>query len=176
MSDVGNVQQNEDRQTAVRQAAEELATRLKALADTLAPNAITRRVPYGPGRLGKYARQHSPEGYVLDAVSLKILLPDGRLWSYSRNEATRFPKGRLFDARVDYPMFSGGLRSLSGREFVFLGAVLVKYSFGWAPIDGSVGESDAGGLCALYGEGPVVRWVTADEAFRAIAESAIAKQ
>ena len=70
MSEVGNVQQNEDRQTAVQQAADELATRLKTLAETLAPNAKTRRVPYGPGRLGKFVRRQSPEGYVLDQVSL----------------------------------------------------------------------------------------------------------
>ncbi len=176
MSDVGNVQQNEDRQTAVQQAADELASRLKALAETLAPIATPRRVPYGPGRLGKFARRQSPEGYVLDQVSLKILLPDGRLWNYSRSESTRFPTGRLFDARVDYPEFAGGQSALGGREFVFLGAVLDKYSFGWAAPDDSVSESDAGGLCAIYGEGRVVRWVTADDAFRVIAESALARQ
>ena len=171
MSEVGNVQQNEDRQTAVQQAADELATRLKTLAETLAPNAKTRRVPYGPGRLGKFVRRQSPEGYVLDQVSLRVLLPDGRLWTYSRSESTRFPSGRFFDARLDYPEFAGGQSALGGRQFVFLGAVMDKYSFGWAAPDDSVGDSGEGGLWAIYGGGRVVRWVTADEAFRAIAES-----
>lgn len=140
----------------------------------LAGKAKPRRVPYGPGRVGKLFRRRSPAGYVLDPVSLKVLLPDGRVWSYSRNEASRFPAGRTFDARINYPDFAWGRSFLGGREFIFLGAVLDKYSFGLAVGDHTPGDPDSGRLSAIYGEGPTVRWVTADEAFSAVTESALA--
>ncbi len=175
MSEVGNIEQDADKTTAVQQAAEELASRLEGLAHTLGSKTSIRRVVYGPGRVGNYIRRQSPAGYVIDPVSLKVLLDDGRVWSYSRSESVRFPNGRLFDARVDYPEFAGGRSYPGGREFVFLGAVLDKYSFGWAaPADGD-GEPDSAGLRAIYGEGRLVRWVTADEAFTAITEAMISR-
>ncbi len=174
MSDVRNVQQNAYQRATVKAAAEDLAARLKAIADMLAAQAKPRRVAYGPGRVGPLLRRRSPAGYVLDPVSLKVLLPDGRVWSYSRNEASRFPAGRTFDARIDYHEFARGRSFLGGREFIFLGAVLDKYSFGLAVSDHTPGDTDSGGLSAIYGEGPTVRWVTADEAFSAVTESALA--
>ena len=178
MSDAGNVQQNtqqdDDKQAAVVDAAEELATRLKALADTLATKTQPQRVPYGTGRFGSFGRRLSPEGHVIDPVRLKMVLPEGRLWSYSRTQAARFPTGRLFDARVDYAEYTGNRSFLGGREFIFLGAVLAKYSFGWAAPYEKPGDVDSGGLRAIYGEGPTVRWVTADKAFSAITDSALA--
>jgi hypothetical protein len=178
VSDVENLQPNvrtngSDEESAVRDAAEELATRLEALADTLATTTPPQRVPYGTGRLGPFGRRLSPKGHIIDPGSLKLVLPDGRLWSYSRSEADRFPTGRLFDARVDYSGYTGNRSFLVGREFIFLGVVLAKYSFGWAAPYEKPGDVDSGGLRAIYGEGPTVRWVTADKAFSAITDSAL---
>lgn len=175
MSDVGNVLQEAEKQAAVEKAAAELVSRLKSLADLFASKAGPRRVLYGPGRVGQLLRRQSPQGYVIDPVSLKVLLPDGRIWSYSRTESNRFPNGRVFDARVDYREFAGGRSFPGGREFIFLGAVLGKYSFGWAAPSEAEEESDPGGLRAIYGQGPAVRWATAEEAFTAIADSVIAR-
>ena len=173
MSDVdGGMQSAAD----VEQAAQELAVRLQALADSLAAHVQPRRVPYGPGRIGQAFRRQSPKGYILERSSLKMLLPDGRLWRYSRAESSRFPDGRTFDAGVDYQEFGGGRSSPGGREFVFLGAVVNNYSFGWAAPSEADGETSPGGLWALYGEGKDVRWVPADEAFTAITEAAITRQ
>jgi hypothetical protein len=180
VSDVENLQPNvrtdgSDKESAVRDAAEELATRLEALADTLAATTPPQRVPFGPGRFGPFGRRLSPKGHIIDPGSLKMVLPDGRLWSYSRSEADRFPTGRLFDARVaPDPGYTGNRSFLVGREFIFLGVVLAKYSFGWAAPYEKPGDVDSGGLRAIYGEGPTVRWVTADKAFSAIANSALA--
>ena len=175
MSEAGNIEQHADKVTAIQQAAEELTTRLKALADTLASRTDARRMPYVPGRVGQLLRRQSPPGYLIDPVSLKVLLDDGRLWSYSRSESTRFPNGRHSDARVDYPEFAGGRSFPGGREFVFLGAVLDKYSFGWGAPGDLDGEADSAGLRAIYGEGRLVRWVTADAAFTALADAAISR-
>lgn len=175
MGEAGNLRQSHEEQTAIQQAVDELATRLQTLADRLAERTTQRRIPYGPGRVGRrLLRRQSPEGFVLDSASLRVLLPDGRLWIYSRSESTRFPTGRLFDARTDSPGFAGARSFLAGREFVFLGAVVDKYTFGWAAPTDSVSDGAAGGLCAMYGEGPAVRYVSADTAFSAIEESAAA--
>lgn len=181
MSETGNIEQTHGSQTAVQHAAEDLANRLKALADTLAAEVKPRRLSYGPGRVGRYIRRQSPEGYVLDPVSAKVLMADGRLWTYSRGSSARFPQGRLFDARVDYPEFAGARSFPGGREFTFLGVKVGKYSFGWAAPDEGSGESDSGDsdsgcLQAIYGEGLSVHWLTADEAFADIAASVIANQ
>ncbi len=64
-----------------------------------------------------------------------MLLPDGRLWTYSRSDAQRFPTGRTYDARTDHVGFGGGRSFPCGTEFIFLGAVIGKYTFGFA--DGS---------------------------------------
>ena len=170
MRDIGNPEPNTESQRAgVQQAADELAVRLKALADTLASTTTPQRVPYGSGRFGQYLRRRSPEGFVLNSTSLQVLLPDGRLWTYSRNDSVRYPEGRFFDACVDYSEFAAGRSLLGGRAFVFLGAALGKYSFGWAAAEGLGRGSDSGGLYAIRAEGNSVRYFSADEAIRAIA-------
>lgn len=158
----------QDRQEAIRSAANELAERLKNLADQLSTSHHAKRVQFGRGRLPHSLRRRSPEGYVLDAVNLQMLLPDGRLWSYSRSDAQRFPTGRTYDAGTDYVSFGGGRSFPCGTEFIFLGAVLDKYTFGFA--DGR-DESSPRGLCALVSEGRTVRYVGADEAFADLAHT-----
>lgn len=169
---MGDIQQNSQlshRQAAIQAAADELADRLKQLADQLAKgHHHTKRLPYGHGRLGNSLRRRSPEGYVVDPVNLQILLPDGRLWSYSRSDAQRFPSGRTYDARTDHVGFGGGRSFPCGTEFIFLGAVVGKYTFGFA--DGA-DESAPHGLCALVSEGRAVRYVDAEEAFADLAYS-----
>lgn len=158
--------------TGVHDAAAELAGRLEDLAATLAERHTPVRVRYGRGRLGNSFKRQSPEGFILDPASLQMLLPDGRLWTYSRSDSTRFPNGRYYDARTDYVQFAGNRTFPAGREFVFLGAVLSRYTFGFAGGHHTGGDVQPEGLCAIYGEGRAVRYVTADEAFGVIAESA----
>lgn len=155
------------RQAAIQAAADELADRLKCLAHQLAESHHhTKRVHYGHGRLGQSLRRRSPAGYVLDQANLLVLLPDGRLWSYSRSDVQRFPSGRTYDARTDHVGFGGARSFPGGTEFIFLGAVVGKYTFGFA--DGA-GESAPHGLCALVSEGGAVRYVDAEEAFADLA-------
>ncbi len=169
MSEINDRQNGQERAAAIKRAAAELARRLEQLADTLAARQKPQRVRYGRGRIGNTFKRLSPEGFVLDPVNLQMLLPDGRLWTYSRSDATRFPTGRHYDARSDYTQFAGNRTFPGGREFVFLGAVLGKYTFGLAAGDGQHGPAQ---LCAIYGEGRSVRYVSADEAFAMVAESA----
>lgn len=167
----GEVEGADEWAVAVARAAEDLAERLRALADRLAAQRNSTRIPYGSGLVGDWFRRRSPKGFVLDSVSRQMLLPDGRLWSYSRADASRFPAGRFYDARADYDRFVGSRFFPGGREFVFLGANLSKYSFGVAGAE--VAERDeSSGLCAIYGEGPSVRYVAPDDAFAAIAANA----
>ena len=171
MNEINEVQNGEDRTAAIQNAAGELADRLKKLADTLAARQKPTSIDYGPGRLGRWLRRNSPIGFILYPPSLKMLLPDGRLWSYSRSDSTRFPAGRYYDARTDYVQFAGNRASPGGREFVFLGAVIRKYTFGLAHSHSNRHDADPPGLYAMYGEGSSVRYVTADEAIAAIAHS-----
>ena len=161
-------------------AATELADRLQALADTLAVHEKPARLHYGRGRLGYSLRRRSPAGFVLDSANLQILLLDGRLWTYSRSDYGRFPTGRYYDARTDFASFLHNRAFPGGREFVFLGAVVGKYTFGYlasaSAQDSGQDGSHAGpvsvelpGLYALCGEGGSVGYVTADEAFAVIA-------
>ena len=171
------------RADSVLQAAAELAYRLETLAGALAVREKPERVRYGRGRLRHSRKRHSPAGFVLDPANLQILLLDGRLWTYSRTDSARFPTGRYYDARADFASFVGNRASPGGREFVFLGAVVGKYAFGYAgnyqghdSDDSGRHRSHAGpvrvepaGLYALCGEGSAVGCITADEAFAAIA-------
>ena len=172
VSEIGDLQHDAERTAAIQSAAAELADRLEKLADTLALQQKPSRVRYGRGRVGRSLKRHSPEGFILDPVNLQMLLPDGRLWAYSRSDSTRFPAGRCYDARTDYVQFAGSRTSPGGREFFFLGAVLGKYTFGFALSEGNRHHAGSPGLCAIYGEGRSIRYVAADEAFAAIAESA----
>jgi hypothetical protein len=88
------------RESAIQSAADELGDRLKYLADQLSTNHHAKRVPFGHGRLGNSFRPRSPQGYVVDPANLQMLLPDGRLWTFSRSDAQRFPAGRTYDARL----------------------------------------------------------------------------
>lgn len=154
--------------TSERQhAADDLADRLKALADQLAASRTPTRVPYGQGRLGGLGKSRSPEGFVINPASLQMLLPDGRLWRFSRSDAFRHPNGRFYDPRRDHIDYVGVRTSTGGTPFSFLGAVLGKYSFGVAPLDGS------NGLCALESDGALIRLSHPDDAFDHI-RSAIA--
>lgn len=166
----GDVQHGEASTAALQRAADDLAERLQALATGLALSRKPARIRYGDGRIGDFLKRRSPKGFLLDAASRQMLLPDGRLWSYSRGDANRFPAGRFYDARADYAEFARSRIFPGGREFIFLGAVLGKYTFGFAR---PAGADEFGGLCAICGEGRSVRYVPAAEAFAAFAESAV---
>jgi hypothetical protein len=160
--------QPEQRSAAVQAAADELADHLKHLADQLGSTSEPTRIPYGPGRLGNSLRRRSPEGFVVDPVNLQMVLPDGRLWSYSRSDAHRFPVGRIYDARTDHVGFVGGRSFPGGTEFNFLGAVIGKYTFGFANGDAA---SSPNGLYAIVSEGREVRHVRAEDAFADLAHT-----
>jgi hypothetical protein len=166
--DTSEMRSAEEWGAAVHRAAHDLAGRLRALADSLSAQRQPIRIRYGPGRVGEWFRRQSPEGFLLDPASRQMLLPDGRLWFYSRTDATRFPAGRFYDARTDYSDFAGMRTFPGGREFVYLGAVIGKYTFGCAGLDGR-DLDDLSGLCAISGEGGSVRHVSAGDAFDAIA-------
>ncbi len=148
-------------------AAEDLADRLKELACQLGERVPPQRVQFGRGRLGGPLKRRSPKGFVLDAVNLQILLPDGRLWSYSRSDATRYPGGRYFDVRTDHVTFARGRSFFGGTGFTFLGAVLGKYTFGLA--DEDTHEPRGRGLCAICTEGQSIRYVEVTTALDDIA-------
>lgn len=152
------------RAQAVATAADELADRLKELATELGSSLRPRRVQFGKGRLGGSLKRRSPEGFVLDAVNLQMLLPDGRLWSYSRSDAVRHPAGRFFDVRADHGSFARGRSFFGGTGFTFLGAVLGKYTFGLA---------DDGALCAICTEGTSIRYVDVTKALADIAAGVV---
>lgn len=171
-SDINALPVGGENSAAIRGAAAELADRLKKHAGTLALRQKTTRVRFGHGRLGRSFKRQSPEGFILDAANLQMLLPDGRLWAYSRSDSNRFPAGRFYDALTDYTQFSGSRTFPGGREFVFLGAVLGGYTFGFSVHGGRRHHADSPGLWAICGEGRSIRYATADEAFAAIAESA----
>jgi hypothetical protein len=167
---MGELQESQlsDREAAIQSAADELADRLTYLADQLGTSHHAKRVPFGHGRLGNSFRRRSPQGYVVDPANLQMVLPDGRLWSYSRSDAQRFPTGRTYDARTDHLGFGGGRSFPCGTEFTFLGAVIGKYTFGFA--DGR-DESSPRGLSAIISEGRAVRYVDAEEAFADLAHT-----
>lgn len=155
-----------DEQGRVRQsAADELAARLKGLADHLGTRLQLQRMPYGRGMRGRF-KSRSPEGYVVGRN--QVLLPDGRLWSYRSSDAHRFPDGRLFDPHTDHIHYSGIRTSPGGTEFAYLGTTLGKFTFGVT--DGSA-QSTSGRLRAVTSEGRSVRYVDADEAFAELARS-----
>lgn len=152
----------------VHAAADELADRLQELADQMSARHKPRRIHFGRGRLGGSFRRRSPAGFVVDPVNLEILLPNGRLWSYTRSDSQRFPAGRYYDPRTDYAEYAGGRSFPGGTEFTFLGAVIGKYTFGFA--DGQDPTSPHG-LCAIVSEGRAVRYVGIDEAIADIADT-----
>lgn len=150
----------------VQAAADQLAARLRELADTAARHHKPRRVHFGRGWHGSPVRRRSPAGFVVDPVNLEILLPDGRLWSYTLSDSQRFPAGRYYDPRTDYPEYASGRSFPGGTEFTFLGAVIGKYTFGFA--DGQ-DSSSPHGLCAIVSEGRAVRYEGVDEAMADVA-------
>jgi len=159
------------RAQSVTAAADELADRLKELATQLGSTLRPRRVQFGKGRFGGSLKRKSPEGFVLDGVNLQMLLPDGRLWSYSRSDAVRYPAGRYFDVRADHANFARGRSFFGGTGFIFLGAVLGKYTFGLADEDGH--DRVAGSLCAICTEGKSIRYVDVTKALADIAGSVV---
>lgn len=167
---LGDVQGGPALIAGLQRAADDLADCLQLLAGQLGRARKPARIRYGDSRLGELFKRRSPRGFLLDASSRQMLLPDGRLWSYSRGDANRFPAGRYYDARTDYAEFARSRIFPGGREFVFLGAVLGKYTFGFAR---PTGAENLSGLCAICGEGRSVRYVPAAEAFAAFAESAV---
>ena len=152
----------------IHHAAEQLADLLRELAVEVAGHHKPRRVSFGRGRLGSSLRRHSPAGFVVDPVNLQLLLPDGRLWSYTRSDSQRFPAGRYYDPRTDYTEFAGGRSFPGGTEFTFLGAVIGKYTFGFANGQDSLSPH---GLCAIVSEGRAVRYVGIEEAMADIAHT-----
>lgn len=150
-------------------AADELAHRLKDLADDLGTTLRLQRIDYSLGGFRNIFKSRSPAGYVV--APLCLLLPDGRLWTYSRADADRFPCGRSYDARHDHAVYASARTFFGGIEFRFLGAVLGKYSFGIAELDRSRGSA---GLCALVSEGTSAYYLKPDEAFEKLATSLLA--
>jgi len=148
--------------TVMRQAAaDELAARLKELADKLAATGKRpKRVPYGRDRVGGVMKRRSPRGFVLDPVAPHLLLPDGRLWHY---HSRRSPEGIYYDARVDHGRSMHGPIPLADERFSFLGAVVDKYSFGYLHGGGELG--------AIAAKGDLPHWVCAAEAFAEIADN-----
>lgn len=136
-------------------AAEELAGRLKGLADTLAATGRPKKISYGRG----FIKHRSPAGFVVDAPNRQMLLPDGRLWSYTGGDVGQ-PAGRYLDVAADYQKYVHSRISLRGTTFAFLGATLGRYTFGFA----------GGTLSAIVGEGTSLRVVDGAEAFAALAE------
>ena len=86
---MGELQESQlsDREAAIQSAADELADRLKYLADQLSTSHRAKPVPFGDGRLGNSFRRRKPQGYYFDPVKLHMVLPDGRQCSYSRRDA-----------------------------------------------------------------------------------------
>lgn len=154
----------------VEAAADDLGLRLKELADDLAARIGPARVRYGRGRL----KRRSPKGFLLDAGSLQLLLPDGRLWSYSRSDSNRFPTGRYFDARAHYRDFAHGRTFLAGAAFTFLGASIGKYTFGFTEQNDDDHPAAASGLCAICGEDRSLRYIDPAAALADIAARAAA--
>lgn len=147
---------------ALRQAAaDELADRLKELADQLSANGMrAKRVWFGRERI----KRRSPAGFLLDSFGPQLLLPDGRLWHYhSRGN----PDGRYFDARIDHVRSMHSPIPLGEARFAFLGAAVHKYSFGYKHHDGDHGAE----LCAISGKTDPPSYVTATDAFADIARS-----
>ena len=164
----------QERSGALRQAAaEELATRLKGLADALAESgARPKRFWYGNGRI----KRRSPSGFLLDTFGPHLLLPDGRLWHH---HSRRNPEGILFRCpgrphpRCAWPRF----RWAPSVSRLPLGAVVHKYSFGYLDHDderedgrGASGAA-AGTLCAISGKANSPQYVDADAAFTDIART-----
>ncbi len=139
---------------ALAAAAEELAGRLTKLAETLAASGRPKKISYGRG----FFKHRSPSGFVVDGANRQLLLPDGRLWSYTSSDVGH-PSGRIVDVRADYQNFVHSRISLKGTGFAFLGATLGRYTFGFAD----------GKLSAIVGDGSSLRVVGADEAFAALA-------
>lgn len=140
---------------ALAAAAEELARRLKELADTLAKSGRPKKISYGRGLI----KHRSPSGFVADAAERQMLLRDGRLWSYTSSDVGH-PSGRIVDVKADYRNFVHSRITLKGTTFAFLGATLGRYTFGFAD----------GKLSAIVGEGASLRVVDGAQAFTALAE------
>lgn len=163
----------------IEQAAAELADRLQDLADRLADRNDPTSVQYrrSPARFLKRVRYgRSPAGFLLDTGSTRLLLRDGRIWSYSPNDYGRFPAGRVYDVRADYTDYTGCRMFPGGREFVFIGVIIGKYTFGFIANDADGSTGQPSGLCAVYGGGSALECVTADEAFAAVGEELIGHQ
>lgn len=142
---------------AIDRSAQELARRLKCLADDLSALRL-------PCRL-KGCR--SPLGYVLDPESKEMLLPDGSIWRCDCVERAPASGDHRYDVRTQYARFTGARMLFRGRTFVFLGVVVGDYAFGFVE-DLQCYPDHGSGLCAIYSGRHVLRLVSADEAFAGI--------
>ena len=151
-----------------QEAADELALRLKELADTLADNGLKpKRVAYGPSLAAGLLRPRSPRGFLMDSTGPRrvMLLPDGRLWLYHER---RSAVGIMYNARTDHARAGHGSIPLRGGRFSFLGAVIGKYHFGYLQ-DDLPGAETAYELGAVVGRGGnAAAYLKADEALAAI--------
>ncbi|MBU3749985.1 MAG: hypothetical protein FGM52_05950 [Mycobacterium sp.] len=143
-------------------AAAELAEQLTGLADRLAAGGMrAKRVLYGVGLV----KRRSPKGFVLDTSGPKLLLPDGRLWSYHTRLS---PDGTYYNARVDHIRSVRNSIPLGDGRFSFLGAVVSKYNFGYRhSSDPADPAYELGAM--ISGDGGVPRYVIASEALAAVA-------
>ncbi len=151
-------------------APEELGDRLRHLAVKLAGSRSPRRIRYGSAAL-EFLKRQSPEGFLLESDHgyLQLLLPDGRLWSYSRTAHGDLTAGRYFYAPVDYVHFVTSRLCVNGIDFAYLGATLGKYSFGIANHDQQHRLPPSGSLCALTSSGSI-QLVSPGVAFAEIAD------
>lgn len=131
------------------EAPEELSSLLRGLADQVDSALPLRRIRYGPAAV-KLLKRQSPEGFLIDSShgDLQMLLPDGRLWAYRRQDFAH-PQGLFYDARVDYVNFVHSRMTVEGVQFAYLGATIGKYSFGAVCHDRPHLSPRSGSLCAL---------------------------
>lgn len=152
-------------------AADELAARLKGVADELAGNGVRpKRLPYGPARSAGLFRRRAPKGFLLYAVGqrLVVLLPDGRLWLYHER---RNIEGIFYDARTDHGRSMHGSIPMDTGRFNYLGAVIGKYHFGYRQDDAAEGTNSYELGAMVSRDGAAASYLKADEAFDAIVDN-----
>lgn len=155
---------SDDSRRSLQAAAAELARRLEELARTLSAAGSPRRVKYGGGPF----KRRSPAGFIAASGDLQLLLPDGRLWNYSKYFTG--PTGRYFDAKTDFGNFIHSRLQFGGASFVFLGANLAGYSFGAVFREGEQSGDAPAVLGAVASDGESPHLIDAGEAFADLSE------
>jgi hypothetical protein len=161
--------QTRPEQPARQAAADQLASLLKEVADSLAAGGKRpKRVLFGRGGAG-FINRRSPKGFVLEPAAPQLLLPDGRLWQYHTRLGI---VGTYYDARVDHIRSMHGSIPMGKARFSFLGAVVHKYNFGYRH-GGDWSDSDTADyeLGAIIAKGGSPEYVSAADALAEIVKS-----